>query len=381
MLAKEHDMHITTAAQRAEQHTKALDLISSAKSAGRDLSDGEVQQIDELIDAIKSFDRRETVGARAAEIGLTATNATGEFLDLSSKGASVFARQAVVNSGGVKSVLDVTATAALPTTRETGVEGLPAAARTFLSLLETRKRSTRTWTYLEQSVREDAAAIVKPGETKPTSRYGMVSRTGELKPLAHISEPVDKYLLRDATELESFLAGEMARGVFDAIEARVLAGTGSDGEPRGILHSTGVHQTESGADAVTTLRAALAAVETAGYVPGAVVMTPNAWAAIEGHRNTSGAFDSDGPINSTDRKVWGVPVFTSTRLKDTQAIVLDRSAVIVSIDDHGVEIEWDSAGERFARNEFICRAETRVDVEIRKPKGIAVAALPASGQA
>lgn len=372
-------MHITTKPQRTDALAKLAELQDSVKAAGRDMTDDEVKTADDTLTAIKEYDRRTEVEAKSAEMGLASTNGTGEHFDLSFKSAASFARQAIVSAGGVKAALDATAVADLPTTRETGVDLLPAAARTFLSLFETRKRTTRTWTYLVQAQREDAAALVNAGDVKPTSKYGIKSVTGELRPLAHLSEPVDKYDLRDAAELEAFLAGEMARGVFDAIEGFVLNGTGTGGQPRGLLATTGVHEVAAGIDDVSTLRSAIAEIETSGYVPGAVVMTPKAWAAIEAHRNTSGQFDADGPINSTDRKVWGTPVFTTTRLTDAQAIVVDRSAVIVSVDDHGVEVEWDSAGEKFTRNQYVCRAETRIDVEVRRPAGIAVAPLGTPG--
>ena len=377
-------MRFKTTRERAEALDTARGLVRSAEDAGRELTADETKTIDETIAAAAEFERLHTLETKAAELGLASSPGDGERFDLSLKGAGAFARQALITAGGVKAALDATAVAALPTTRENSVDALPAAARAFLSLFEVRKRSTRTWTWLQQTVREDAAAPVKPGDTKPTSRYGLTSHTGELRPIAHLSEPVDKYLLRDSAELEGFLAGEMARGVFDALEAAVLNGIEDEDSTTetplpplvaGLLNTSGVHQITAGTDAVTTIRDALAAIETAGYVPGGVAMSPNTWAAIEAHRNASGAFDADGPINATDRKVWSVPVFTSTRVADGTAIAVDRSAVIVSVDEHGVEVEWDSAGERFARNEYVCRAETRIDVEVRKPTGIAVAAL------
>lgn len=378
-------MRITTLKARAEALAAAHDLTTKARDAGRELTGDEAKTVTDTVAAVEAFDRQSTLEAKAAELGLASTPGEGERFDLSMKGAGAFARAALISSGGTKAALDATAIANLPTTRETGVDTLPAAARAFLGLFEVRKRSTRTWSWLQQTTRTDAAALVAPGETKPTSAYGLTARTGELRTIAHLSEPVDKYLLRDTAELEGFLASEMSRGVFDAIEAAVLNGiedpasTTEDPLPAliaGLLNTTGVHDIDAGTDAVTTIRAALAAIETAGYLPGGIVLSPNTWADIEAHRNTSGNFDADGPINSTDRKVWGVPVFTSTRIADGTAIAVDRSAVIVSVDEHGVEIEWDSAGDRFARNEYVCRAETRIDVEVRRPGGVAVATLP-----
>lgn len=70
----------------------------------------------------------------------------------------------------------------------------------------------------------------------------------------------------------------------------------------------------------------------------------------------------------------GVPVLTTTRFAGNRAIVINRFAVIMSIDETGVEIDSNTA-TRFSRSELPAHGETQIDVEVRHSGGIAVVEL------
>lgn len=96
------------------------------------------------------------------------------------------------------------------------------AATSIFDVLHTVKRSSPVYRYLRQTARDNNAAVVAPGETKPTSVYSIESVDGELVVVAHLSEPVDSYMVTGTPGLQSFISTELAYGLSAAVEAKVL---------------------------------------------------------------------------------------------------------------------------------------------------------------
>jgi hypothetical protein len=96
----------------------------------------------------------------------------------------------------------------------------------------------------------------------------------ELQVVAHLSEPLDKYLLQDSTNLERFIAKEMLYGLGLAVEDEILNGDGTESHMAGILATSGIQAVAAGADDVVTLRAALTRLEVAGHAGSVFRLNP-----------------------------------------------------------------------------------------------------------
>jgi HK97 family phage major capsid protein len=186
-------------------------------------------------------------------------------------------------------------------------------------------QSAARFEYLRQVSRDLQAAPVAAGGTKPTSTLGLEKVPGELNVVAHVSEPIDHYMLEDAPALESFIGSELAYGVLRALEGQILNGTGTAPSLVGLLSATGVQAQAFATDLLTTARKAITLLEGDGLVPSAFVFAPADWEAVELSRTDSGTGKLemvDQPVNRAERKLWGVPVVTSPEAVAGQAVLL-----------------------------------------------------------
>lgn len=250
----------------------------------------------------------------------------------------------------------------------------------ILELLPVRQHDVPQWQYLEQTAFVNNAAVVTPGDEKPVSTMKIEKRDGNLVIVAHLTEPVDKYMLEDFSTLESFVSGQLLYGLGRKIEDLVIAGDGTDGRGVagkgivGLLNRSGIQTQAFADDPLTTLRVAASKLEILGYTTGAYIMHPLDWAAIETQRATSGAFDLGGPIDRAQRKVWGTQVVTSTGVPQGTALGLDLDAANVDTDKQGIRVEWDRSGG-FTTNEVQGRVEGRFGLTVTRPAAIIKATL------
>lgn len=134
----------------------------------------------------------------------------------------------------------------------------------LLDILPVTTHDVPKYRCARQTRRENNAAVVAPGATKPISPVTTEIIDGELKVVAHISEPTDGYMLKDADVGERFLATELQYMLFEAVE-EVLNVDGTTGHVAGLLSVEGIQVQEFDQDAMTTLRMAALKEENAGH--------------------------------------------------------------------------------------------------------------------
>lgn len=373
-------------------------IVDGAKAQNRDLTASEAATIESnaeraraLRDKIERVKKSEAALAALVDFGAgTDDNPNAvKYLALTGSAAKTASRSihtAIHAEHGQKAFLAPgTITVDVPLTDTTPVE-LKRVPTSLLDLLRIRVRENPMWRGLRQSGFTNNASIVPAGATKPTSLIEIESVVGHLNVIAHLSEPVDKYLLVDNESLMSFIAGNLLWGLALTLEEEILNGDGSafvvDGVNTahftGILNTTGVQQQTFLTDRVTTLRAAATKLETIGFNTDAYVLNPADWEAIETSRNVSGQFDLGTAVNRAERLLWGTPVVTSTRVTAGEALALDLDSMNVDIDQQGIEIRWDGSGPLFDKNQVKARVEGRFGFSIERPEGIVVADLTAA---
>lgn len=247
--------------------------------------------------------------------------------------------------------------------------GRPAVS--LLDVIPTVRRTTPQYRYIRQISRALNAAAVAEGAEKPVSTMGTETVDGNVTVVAHLSEPLDKFVLADAPQLQRFVADELLHGIDVAIQAQVLTGTGVGANQTGILATSGVQVQAFDTSAIVSIRKAMTKAESLGYTPGVAVLRPEDWEAIELTATSDDAVAFRGvPIDLLERKLWGLRVVLSTALPTKTGLVLDPSAV--SIDNlGGIDVEWTAeAGDLFAHNQVQARVETRIGVSVYQPAAI-----------
>ncbi|QSE84084.1 phage major capsid protein [Rhodococcus koreensis] len=259
-----------------------------------------------------------------------------------------------------------------------GIYERPELPTSILDLLPFQKVGAH-WAYMKEIERTDNAAVVPVGEVKPSSNYRYERVDEKLRVVAHLSEPIDKYILEDAVVLSEHLQNRMIRGLYLAVEQAILVGDGAvaAGPPkvdniRGILNISGIQAQAFATDLLTVIRKGITALETLGHEATALVLSPSDWEALELTRRTGdGGFDlgpANLPVDRAKRLVWGVPTVISNNLPAKTGVLLDTSAVTF-VGDGRVAVEWNRFSG-FSTNEVEMRTEGRFGVALNSPLGV-----------
>ncbi|MDV7135381.1 phage major capsid family protein [Williamsia muralis] len=373
---KERRARLIAEAQAVIAEIEALDgeLTTEEKSAIEAASKS-TDQLDEWIDrATKSAALRANFG------GGGGVGRLGGTLNVKSARVAegVASKMGLQGPDGVKA-LSAPGTAITSIPLDGQVLPLGQASTSVLDVLPSVVRSV-IYAYLRQVTRENHAAIVAPGDVKPTSIYTTEREEQRLKVAAHLSEAVDKYDLEDASMLSQFLESELRYGLAVEIERLVVNGVLATDGMTGILQTSGVQVQPFATDIITSVRKAITKLETVGHVANTLLINPIDYETLElSRRPGDGQFElgPNLPVERGAERVWGLSRATSVAVPVGTGVVLDRNAVAVATDGR-VEVKWgDQVGESFERNELIARCETRVNVDVFKPRAVVKVALAA----
>lgn len=380
---------MSTATEKLTALLKSMrEIVDGAKALNRDLNEDEISTLEaknaEVVELKATIERQRKGDALMRSVaGLPTDDAIdhsatpgspkGHIFLSGMKGKDNATRIAnAFRADGQKSLVPVgSVTTTIPLNPDPITIGV--IPTTVLETLPATVRNTPIYRYLRQTVRTNNAAIVKAGDVKPTSVVTVEPIDGQLQVFAHISEPVDEYLLKDTDTLQSFISTQLLLMLREAVEGEILSGNGSTGHLRGIVNTSGIQTQAYATDKVTTLRLASLALETAGHTADVFILNAADWAAIETTRATAGSFDLGGPVDRAAQKLWGVQVVTTTRLASGTALAVDRSCLGVDTDGQ-IDVKWDSS-TGFDKNQVRARVEGRFGLSVYQPAGIVKATL------
>ncbi|HQZ19009.1 MAG TPA: phage major capsid protein [Vicinamibacteria bacterium] len=370
--------------QRRAAIKAAQDIIGKAQAAGRDLTTDEravlARKNAEVVELSAKIERADAELFKAFEAG----GDPGDGWAGRSGGALSFkgvAQKILHNEdGGTRNVKSLLAAGSQAVeTEDVGLTVLKE--RPPVAFMESipAKEVAENFSYLQQTVRTNNAAPVAVGALKPTSVFTLTRVEGRLKVVAHLSEPIPEYWLRDSTALEQFVRVEMVSGLAEAVAAQAINGDGIGENLAGISTTSGIQTQAFATDALTSIRKGITALETLSMVPFLVVMNPLSWEAIELTREggATGGYllGSQGqplPIDRAKRQVWGIPVALSTSVPSgaaAPAYVLAEESVTL-FHDGTVEVKWGLIGDDFGKNQVRCRAEGRFEMGVTRPAGV-----------
>ncbi|MDX2863477.1 phage major capsid protein, partial [Streptomyces scabiei] len=177
---------------------------------------------------------------------------------------------------------------------------------TILDLI-TRGEADGPFEYLQVTGVTRNAAIVPdeilPGDAtvKPTST--IQTELADAKPYTYADGyDVTNALLSDAPALATYMNNELEYSLDSVIEDKLLNGLGTSGEPKGILHTTGVQELtySPGPNAMAQVKAIRQAITKITTLPGgnvtACLMSPEDDEAWDLLQDTTDRFMGQGPF-------------------------------------------------------------------------------------
>lgn len=376
-----------------ELRAKALGHLNEAKAVaakaqaeGRDFTPAERKSYDEAVDAAKSAKASMDTIKADADIRDQCRDLAGKLgLPLGGDGLSK-GRVGLAGKAGRQLASRVAggmvdgSKALLPTgTVHTNVPLLPEVvelgrpSNTLLDALVALPAPGPTFSVLVQTQRDNNAAPVAEGATKPTTVLGLENVEVKLEVIAHLSEPIPRYWIADNVALERFVEDELIRGLRDAVENEVVDGNGTSPHLHGILTTSGIQTQAFATDVALSVRKAITKLEIAGHEENhLVILRPEDWEAAETARaQGSGQLEAVEDITQrAQRSLYGVPVVVSNALPLGTGLVLDREAAVVYTDSV-VDVRWsETVGDDFEKNLVRARVESRYASVVTKPLGV-----------
>lgn len=360
-------------------------IVRDAKAANRDLTAAEAKTIEDgsaralqLKEAIERGEKNAGLMDQVAALGAdggTVPMSGGRAIGAASYGSE----SGFITTAGLKAAI----TASLPLHQKSLVaggstvtsvsldtkpepSGQPGLA--LLNLLGVTRRETANYSFLRQSVRTNNADVVAEGGTKPTSVFTVAEVKSELQVIAHLSEPIPKYLLQDNRDLELFLTTELTNGVVSKIESMAVAA---------FLAASGAQTQAYSGSAADSIHLGASKVGELGYTPNLVLVNPADYNGIRLAKTADGAYLFSNQFDGTRLGLWGIATYMSADVPAGSAIVLDTSKVGVSIDRDGIVTEWNPY-TGFATNTVLARTETRAAIDVVAPAAIAIVDLSAA---
>jgi HK97 family phage major capsid protein len=359
-------------------------LVTDVKASGRDLTPAETAEIEQS--TTRAFELKAAIerGEKAAEHTAGTTGTDSVFPDgvggsehtqvksaprgfITPSSLKATAERAALN--GVKAVVAGGSTVT-PVALDTKPVPLGQAGLGLLGLIPVRQRDSEKYSYVSQVVRTNNAAVVAPGATKPTSIYTVKAVDGALKVYAHLSEPIDKYLLRDNGDLADFLDAELRNGIIRKLTAdAVSAFSTAAGIQTQAFAGTAADSIYAGASKVTSL----------GHNVSVLVLPVEDYDAIRlSKEEGTGRYIGGNPFEGGDRPgLWGMPTVASPDLPSGKALVLGQDAVGLSTDKVGLETEWNPYAY-FSSNQVVARTEGRFAFDVFRPEAIALVTTKAA---
>lgn len=368
--------------QRTALVAKGQNILSAAKGAPTEAQLTELTQInDQITELTADIDRGEKGDALIRQLkGLdypSDDDRTGKVLDLKSiSGQLAKSRLGIESDVNVKALLAGGDSVARASFRDDPISlGRPLDQITDVLGIEGVQPM---YSYLQQTTRDLNAAVVAPGDTKPTSELGLTLVEGKLKVVAHLSEAIHRFWVEDNQKLASWIEQELVYGLGVALADEILRGDGTSGHFTGFDTVIGTQSQSFESNVLITARHAINKLDLVGETPRGFVFHPSTWLECETMLLAGGGFALGGalPIEAATRKLFGVPVVVSTAVAEGKGyLVADGAASLLHAGDSvnaqpTISAEWGLVGDDFAKNAVRARVEGRFDLAVTRPAGI-----------
>lgn len=242
---------------------------------------------------------------------------------------------------------------------------------TVRDLITPGRTSSNAIQYVKETGFTNSAAVVSETVQKPESdlTFDLVTRT--VATVAHWVH-ASKQILDDAPMLQSYIDGRLRYGLAYAEEVQLLNGDGTGENLSGLVTEATAYSapiTISGSTMLDTLRLAMLQAELAEFPATGQVLNPKDWARIELTKDTQGRYLIANPANSTQPRLWGLPVVSTQAMAEDDFLVgaFMLGAQVFDREDADVEISTEDR-DNFVKNMVTIRAEERLALAVYRPE-------------
>jgi HK97 family phage major capsid protein len=209
------------------------------------------------------------------------------------------------------------------------------------------------------------ALVVAEGAAKPEAVMTFTPTSAPLDTIAHWSQ-ITRQALDDASYIRSVVEGKLRRGltlaIADAINDALVAAT---------LPTASV---PLGGKLLDSIRVGIGTVQSAGYMPNAVMLNPADWAALD--ISVMGGTLGGPTVGSS---FWGLTPVPSRWQTAGVALVGDFKAGVVWFDRNVSSVfVTDSHSDYFVKNILVILAETRGKAAVPEPNALCECSVAAT---
>lgn len=265
--------------------------------------------------------------------------------------------------------------------------------RTLLDVI-TRGTTSVPWFQYRQVISKtnNAAIVPEATSTAPIDGTTVTEAMGGLKPISTLATQLaeaKEYTYADGMEvtnkeltddgiIQTLINGTLTENLDILIEDILLNGTGTGGEPKGILATSGVLQQAYATDVPTTLRKAVTKLRTtSGAQIRGVLMNPTDNENWDLLKDSHGDWIGNSPFNPNPGTAWGYERIESQAIPVGQALVGDFKTIHL-LTYTALAIQAFNQHKDFAqRNLVYIRAELRALQLIRNAAKLCVVDLTA----
>lgn len=269
-------------------------------------------------------------------------------------------------SGGFQAaLLETGSTAVAVPLRSKPIED-PRRARFVFELLAEEDAPNGMFSYLKQASRDLNAAVVPTGTKKPVSTFSLERVDDRTDVIAHVSEPIDRFVVEDAPLLRRFVDDELRLGLnlaLDTLVVNALLAEATQGD---------------GSVSLTGIRSAITTLQLIEMAATAIVINPVDWEETEAAAAELFAAN-DGMPTPTDtmaRRLYGIPVVVSNGIAagavlvgsfDDSALLYVTGGIRIDVSDAPPRVVSGETLSGFQLNEVTFRAERRAAIAIGRP--------------
>jgi capsid protein len=199
------------------------------------------------------------------------------------------------------------------------------------------------------------APVVAEGALKPEAVMDPVEATIALQTYAHY-KAITRQALEDIPQVQTIVQNRLLSGVNSALEAAAVAA----------LVAASLPAVDGAGNLMAGIRVAIAEVESAGFVPNAVLLNPADAAGMD--MDTFLQTNAGAVING---RIWGLPIVPARSVAAGTSYVGDFRNGATWFDRGTTDVYMsDSHADFFLRNQLVVLAEARAAFAVTEPAAL-----------
>jgi HK97 family phage major capsid protein len=176
--------------------------------------------------------------------------------------------------------------------------------------------------YMKESTFTNNAAEKAAGDTYGEGALALTETSDEVEKIT-VWLPVTDEQMEDVPGIAAYVNSRLSYMINARLETQVLTGDGNTPNLLGTLTLSSLQSQAKGSDPVPdAIHKAMTLVESTGFAkPNLIVMHPNDWQGVRLLRTADGIYIFGSPMEAGPKRLWGLPVVTTTFETENTAIV------------------------------------------------------------